>query len=381
MIDAKTIGSRIKELRQQKGITQSQFAEILFVSFQAVSNWERGIAPPDLENLVRIASYFGVLTDDLIRPKKDGLFLGIDGGGTKTEFVVVSSEGHVLKEITREGCNPNDIGFTKAVSVICEGIRDILIIFPAVKTVFCGIAGIMTGDYKQRLSAELEKSYPQLKIDIKNDSYNLFAMYDDAEMAVISGTGSVVFAKHSDSTISRLGGWGYLLDNAGSAYDIGRNALQIALEQEDQKQEPTILSKLLLKRIGTDTVWEHISNIYNGSKPYIASFASVVFDAYKLGDQSAIDIVDKNAKALAEMMNSAVKLYGVKPIAVASGGIFEHYEDIMKAHIQKYSQVELIITGLPPVCGACRIACAMANEHVTDDFYSNFKKTYGGRMV
>ena len=135
MIDLKLIGKRIRELRIKKGLTQSKFAEELFVSSQAVSNWERGIAPPELENLISIASFFGVLVDDLLRPANQELYIGIDGGGTKTEFVVVSSEGHVLKEITREGCNPNDIGFTKAVSVICEGIRDILIIFPAVKTV------------------------------------------------------------------------------------------------------------------------------------------------------------------------------------------------------------------------------------------------------
>ena len=59
MLDVKVLGERIKALRKARGITQGDFAKKLCVSFQAVSNWERGIAPPDLDNLIRIASFFG----------------------------------------------------------------------------------------------------------------------------------------------------------------------------------------------------------------------------------------------------------------------------------------------------------------------------------
>ncbi|MBQ4065694.1 MAG: helix-turn-helix transcriptional regulator, partial [Clostridia bacterium] len=86
MLDVKAIGNRIKDLRKERGLSQGAFAEALGVSFQAVSGWERGIAAPDLENLMKIAAFFGVLTDDLLRPREEAVFLGIDGGGTKTEF-------------------------------------------------------------------------------------------------------------------------------------------------------------------------------------------------------------------------------------------------------------------------------------------------------
>ena len=79
MIDPKLIGSRIRELRKKRGLTQSEFASIISVSFQAVSNWERGIAPPDIENLMIIASYFGVLVDTLIVPTGEDIYVGIDG--------------------------------------------------------------------------------------------------------------------------------------------------------------------------------------------------------------------------------------------------------------------------------------------------------------
>ena len=110
MLDIQFIGQRLKELRKKKGITQSAFADCMHVSSQAVSNWERGIAPPDLDNLVRIAEFFGILVDELLRDLSDRLILGIDGGGTKTEFVVATQSGHVLKHFTRDRSNPNDIG-------------------------------------------------------------------------------------------------------------------------------------------------------------------------------------------------------------------------------------------------------------------------------
>lgn len=375
MIDAKAIGNRIKALRLERGLTQSRFAEAMWVSFQAVSNWERGIAPPDLENLVRIASFFGVLVDDLIREKGDGLYLGIDGGGTKTEFVVTSSEGHVVKQLRRGGCNPNDIGISKTISLVCDGVRDALVEYPTIKAVFCGIAGITASNHRERLAGELAGRYPQLQIEVRNDAANLFSLDDNADMTVISGTGSVVFARRDDQYI-RIGGWGYLLDRAGSAYDMGREAIRLALEEEDLKKPVSALTELLRQRMGTDTVWEHVGQIYKGGKPYIAGFAATVFEAYAQGDEHAAAIVDESARALANLLNAGVELYGVRPFAVASGGIFEHYGEIMMNHMRAYSRVSLMIYDLPPVCGACRSACRLAGEILPEEFAENFRKTY-----
>ncbi|MBE6553251.1 MAG: XRE family transcriptional regulator [Ruminococcaceae bacterium] len=377
MLDISLIGRRIKELRKERGLTQTAFADALHVSFQAVSNWERGIAPPELENLINIATYFGILVDDLLRPQNEDLFLGIDGGGTKTEFLLVSADGYVQKRLLKSGCNPNDIGYSKMSSLILDGIGDILKEFQSIKSVFCGIAGISTGDNAKRLQDELKKRYPKINIQIKNDSFNLFALDERADMAVISGTGSVVFVKDGNS-YKRLGGWGYLLDGAGSAYDIGRDALREALRQEDMKESPSRMSRMLYKKLNTDTVWNHINTVYNGGKPYIAGLASVVFEAYQQGDTRAKEIIDKNAKALAELLNAGVRLYGATALAIASGGLFEHNGDIIAEHIGKYSNVNLKMSDLPPIYGACRSACRMEGCKPVDAFYENFKKTYGG---
>ena len=246
MLDAKILGERIKELRKQRGLTQSAFADDMSVSFQAVSNWERGIAPPDLDNLIRIADYFNLLIDDLVRHSPTPLVLAIDAGGTKTELAVTDLDGHVLGTALKKGSNPNDIGREKALELICEAIHEMLIQFPSVRAIFCGVAGITSGDNRRYMLSALKKKYPSIEIDVENDAANLFPFSDRADMALISGTGSVAFIKRDDSLL-RIGGWGYLFDSAGSAYDIGRDAIAASLYLEDAKKQPSVMAKMLRK--------------------------------------------------------------------------------------------------------------------------------------
>ena len=379
MIDTKEIGGRIRQLRQQNGLTQGEFADILAVSFQAVSNWERGITPPDLENLVRIADHWGILVDDLLRQRQEDLYLGIDGGGTKTEFAVVSPEGYALKRLVKGGCNPNDIGFSGMWTALSQGIEEILAQYPSVKAGFCGIAGITTGTNAEKLSVSLQKRFPQVAFQIKSDAFNLLAMDDRADMAVISGTGSVVFVRKGED-YARLGGWGYLLDNAGSAYDMGRMAIQHALGEEDMRQAPSLLRQLVCRQLQTQTVWEGLHRIYDGGKPYIASFARVVFDAHEKGDPAALQIIDSACKALAQLLNAGVRLHDAKAVAIASGGLFQHFPQIMIPGVGKYSDVTLIANDLTPVYGACRRAVTLGGGSLGENFFENFQKTYGGAL-
>ena len=90
------IGKNIRLRREACGLTQAELAEKLFVSFQAVSAWERGQSVPDLENAVRLASLFGVSVDALLKDGEREIFVGIDGGGTKTEFVSFYEDGTVI---------------------------------------------------------------------------------------------------------------------------------------------------------------------------------------------------------------------------------------------------------------------------------------------
>lgn len=69
-MDQKKIGSFLKELRKEKGITQEEFAEIINISGRTVSRWETGTNMPDISLLVQIAEFFDVSIPEIINGER-----------------------------------------------------------------------------------------------------------------------------------------------------------------------------------------------------------------------------------------------------------------------------------------------------------------------
>lgn len=72
------LGSKIKSLRNKRGITQEKLAEELGISFQAISKWENNVSMPDIQLLPQIAIYFGVTIDELFELSSDERFRRIE---------------------------------------------------------------------------------------------------------------------------------------------------------------------------------------------------------------------------------------------------------------------------------------------------------------
>ena len=72
-MDQKKIGGFLKELRKEKGLTQEQLAELMYVSDRTVSRWETGSNLPSLDILIRISDYYNVeLSEILDGERKSG---------------------------------------------------------------------------------------------------------------------------------------------------------------------------------------------------------------------------------------------------------------------------------------------------------------------
>lgn len=69
MFDMKKIGKKISTLRKEENMTQMELADRMGISFQAVSNWERGNSMPDISKLPELAEIFGVTLDELLGEK------------------------------------------------------------------------------------------------------------------------------------------------------------------------------------------------------------------------------------------------------------------------------------------------------------------------
>lgn len=260
--------------------------------------------------------------------------IGIDGGGTKTEGVLLDGRGCLLARERDGATNPNDIG----VDVACRRLADMaetlverVGVDPRDCCLFGGIAGALNHreDMKQRLS----RLRPSLgSVDIGSDVVNLLSceLPEGDGACIVCGTGSACFLRRGRELV-RIGGWGYLLDSAGSGYDIGRQGLEAALRAYDRRGAATCLTERLADVLGCP-VEQGITRIYDGGKPYIASMAPAVFSAAAEGDEVAEAILNRNAAAIAEYIAAARRwldndrepLPGMT--VILGGGISQHYD-------------------------------------------------------
>ena len=377
-----TFSKNIKSYRKAKGMTQLQLAEALFVAPQTVSKWESGISEPDIDKLCAMAELFSISLDTLVRHSPDSArkaFIAIDGGGTKTAFLLFCESGEVLASLTLGGSNPNAYGLEKAQAVLAEGIDRLLATGVGVKGLYAGISGASVGENKAKLQSFLKERYPFFKSCVEGDIYNVIYSAGDVDrcIAVISGTGSVVYGYDGES-LHRTGGWGYLFDDAGSGFDMGRDLFRYCLACEDGTAEKTELYDAVCREVGGRPIFDRLSTIYAKGKDYIASFTPMLFEFYQKGDQTAVMIVRKTVDRLAELITRISHTCNCGTDVVLSGGITSAkaiIEPLLRARID--GRLKIIIPEMPPIFGAA-IRCIKMHhgEYEKEAFERNFQEVF-----
>ena len=282
------------------------------------------------------------------------LFIAIDGGGTKTEFVLFRRDGSVVNRHVREGSNPNISGVEAACAVLAAGIDAVAPAgADAVCGIFAGVSGALTGSRAAEMKERLRGRYPRLEIesDIMNVIYS--ARHPGKCVAAITGTGSSVFA-YDGQRLFRAGGWGYLLDSAGSGFDIGREVIRASLACDDGMSPRTLLVDLAEAKLGGRAL-DRLGVFYEKGRDYIASFAPVAFEAFRGGDECARAIIEATARRLAELVNFVHGHYDCGDTAVVSGGLV-HERAVLEPMIRAALDdgIALEFPGVPQINGAMR---------------------------
>lgn len=303
-------------------------------------------------------------------------FVAIDGGGTKTDFVLFDAAGHVLRRVLASGCNPNDFGWSFTERVLREGLCCLLQSqTESPDAIFAGVSGGSVGDNRAVMHALLKKLVPDAAF-LDNDSDAVSALScgllrNDGGV-VISGTGSVAFAR-TNGQIERIGGWGYLFDRGGSGYDFGRDAVYYALCATDGRGHATLLTDLLCDALGMP-VGQAVPTLYAQGKPAIAALAPLVFVAARRCDEIAGQILQNNAAELAKLFNALAKrVDGPVCKTVLAGSVFRDWEMFYPYLRPLLSGAhEFILPTLPPVYGSAVETLARAGVTQAQDFEANF---------
>ncbi len=303
--------------------------------------------------------------------------IGVDGGGTKTQFMLFTEDGNILDTIKLDACNPNITGIQGCTEVLIRGINSLMITNPIISGIFIGSAGFLLGNNSTEIMNELKKQYPHIKIDCASDMLNIAASAledDTCCIAAICGTGSSVLIKQGQK-LTRQSGYGYLVSKSGSGYDIGRDALYAVMCDIDGYGEKTSLTPLIQSKLG-ESVSDIIDKVYKGNATFTASLAQYVFECYRKGDAVSSKIINENAKALAEVINFSHKNNKNIRHAVISGGIITKNKDFAKL-VRDYltDELEMIVPDTDPILGACMLCAKMCDVN-TSGLLTKLKEQY-----
>ncbi len=358
----KLFASRLKERREELKMTQRQLAEALGYSEKNVSKWESGLSIAPSVVLPRLASILKTDVNWLLLDDSECYFLGIDGGGTKTEFALANENGTIISSVTLEGANPVDIGIERARNILVQGISTV-IGDRATSSIyaFAGIAGGITGQNKEKIH-DILAGFGFADFNNGSDAENAVAsaLQNVDGTVVIMGTGTVAFTKIGNK-LTRHGGWGYLFEDGGSGYSIGRDAVMHTLLAEENAVED-LLSTAIRKELGK-TALSSLSDLYSGGKRKIASLSPIVFECYDNGDDISRKIIENNMLAIAKLIENSTTEKNKN--VVLTGGLVTRADVIIpmiRAHLKKPFSYNLSVAKERQIFGALKLAQKLKGE-------------------
>jgi N-acetylglucosamine kinase-like BadF-type ATPase len=308
--------------------------------------------------------------------------IGFDGGGTKTELVAVNLSGGKLIAYIGGAANPKAVSFETAMLHIIE-MLDRLHVDEAYDPQLCrsiclGMAGVYLEEEKTKANEYLTRYYASQGlqrplINITNDAEIalMAALGDNNGIIAIAGTGSIVYGLTPSGRSYRTGGWGHLLGDFGSGYDIGLQVLQAVMLSFDGVLPATRLTELILDKYRMNSPVELREYVYGShiEKKHIAEFAELCIDAAETSDRTAVAIITKAASDLAKLTAAMLRKdnwFNGSSIAV-TGSIFQYSLLFRETYRERMESIvdnpKIVRSQQSPAYGAALLGIRKWNAH------------------
>ena len=301
-------------------------------------------------------------------------FLGVDGGGTKTQAVITDSFYRVVGEGLAGPSNPLRVGVERAAAAIREAIdracQAASIDRGRIAAAEIGLAGVRRKDWRERMRAALsDLSIDTLEV-VTDADIALFGATDGGPgVVVIAGTGSICCGRNAHGRRACTGGWGPVAGDEGSGSWIARRALQAVAQATDERGPQTALVQAAYAYFGGETPDELSTAIYapEMTNERIAGFARHVINVAREGDQVARAILAEAGRELGTAAATVIRRLHMQheafPVAYV-GGVFVAgellLEPLRKAVARIAPKAYLTQPAMAPAIAAAR----MAREHL-----------------
>lgn len=270
--------------------------------------------------------------------------IGIDGGGTGSKGITADMNGDILLRFVGGPTNYNGNKKKEIDSNVYSLLKEATAgrKISDCQAVCIGSAGISNPDAARYLEDAVKAKGFNCPIMIVGDSMTAHAgaLKNKDGIILIAGTGAICFGRKDNGQAMRVGGYGHIIDDEGSAYDIARRMMREVVRAADGRAEDTILRGLIFERLRISSVGDLISWLYDKerTKKEIAGLAVLLTEAVERGDKAAQRIVEEAAEGLVETTVPVVDFFEGKAVIALSGSVLKNDKDIRASYIKKMQE-------------------------------------------
>ena len=314
-----------------------------------------------------------IADDRGLGPDRSAVYLGIDGGGTKTSFLLLAGDGRLLARHVSTTSYYLEIGFEALRALLRDGIAETLrqadLTSASVRSAFAGLPA--HGEDSARLAdfdGLLEGVLPRSRVG--NDMICSWAgsLGGEDGISLVAGTGSIAYGEWHGRA-ARCGGWGEVFGDEGSAYWLAREGLALFSRMADGRAAAGPLLERVRAHFGLAQDLDLCAAI-NGdaARSRLAQFARLVSAAAGDGDVQAGALLARAGEELAAIAGGVarqLRLPADAPVAVSyTGGVFEAGEAVTgalrAALAREVPGATLIAPRFGPELGAAMYAARLA---------------------
>lgn len=320
------------------------------------------------------------------------MYLGVDGGGTKTAFMIIDEVGKIHGYTKKRSCYYVHNSFETFKQVLEEGIKEVCskagINISGIRYSFFGMAGY----------GEREKDIPILEGIIEEILKSKdFTCRNDVEAGwagslllkpginIVAGTGTIGFGVDKNGSKTRSSGWGDYCDDGGSGFWLAKKAIELFVKEADGRLKKTPIYRIMKEELNLKNDFDILTVLYDEfqlKREKVANLSKLLYKAALEKDEYAIEMYEKAAYEHSLTIQAVINKLDFdqnEEILVSyTGGVFNVGSLILqplKEYVSKINNnVKIVEPALGPVTGAALYALVMDKGDYNQDIVNRLKE-------
>ncbi|HLZ13140.1 MAG TPA: BadF/BadG/BcrA/BcrD ATPase family protein [Candidatus Acidoferrum sp.] len=292
--------------------------------------------------------------------------MGLDGGGTKTDCVVMEEGGRILGRGRGAASNPSRIGLEAAARGVRQAAEAALnhagLKMEQVTDICAGLAGVAAPERAAPMREMLSGFFAGRKFELCTDlDLALAAAGASSAIVLVAGTGSAAIGRNGVGRVARSGGHGPNNSDEGSAFSVGKRAVEAV--KSGAGGSASALRARILEQLGVESA-ESISGLEGDAADAVyPRVFPIVANAAEEGDELARGLLHDAAKSLASLVKAVhaeLGIAGMDFLLGKTGGMVgrsNYFDDMLDAELRRIApQAKLEILRTPLAEVAARLA-------------------------